>query len=812
MSSIKDSHFKDATTAMNQCVELLRNEISVGDYYVLLYLLQLKRDSKSLRIDFTYSSLFTSQEDAPEKFHKRILPRSTDVEIGSLFMPIVQRLSARTLQQLSQVLLIIDANFFAEHYSEIFDYALYQISKSQGRIAGEVVQPAELTQFIQDLVQLPTGSKVYNPFAGFSSFGISLNNDTHYLGQEINRQTWAIGALRLMAYNKPKSFKLVIDDSTEHWNPNQESFDLIIANPPFGMRLGSELSNRFGKARTYESFLIQNGIEALKSDGKLIAVLSLNFLYAGGVEKLIRQNLMDLDLVDTVISFPGGLLANTPIPFVVLVLNKRKKMPGFVKFIDASDCIETLPNKEKRIRPDELKRIVLSEDEDKSVQIVPKEQIAENDYSLHAARYLHKEFEGIPLSSLLTPIKAKMSSTGEVTGRFIRIRDLNSDKFDYLLKAADAEVTSFSNRIGREIKESCLLLALRWRTLKPTYFKFDDEAIFVSNDIASFKVDESKVDIAYLMSELHADYVLEQLLRFNVGASIPLIRRDDLLNIKIKLPSLSEQKDKLASALSEKIRKEREERNKLAHGIQEQRFNEFASLKHSLGAPRQNILSYSEALLAFFQNNDNEAFQIVDQTFRNKYGQDLVSAFRSIKNDINFISELLEKGEDGLVLNDYALDIISMVDFEREINRLKLSSRNFRLKIFPLQLDKKASIGVLGNHTLFKVLFENILSNAQKHAFEAQSPQNEVVMDLKVLGESLIIDIKNNGKPFPKNFTKEKFIAKYSTADPGKGTGLGGYDINRIVEYLHGGWELLLNEDHVFPVRFQFSFPLKPVK
>ena len=74
------------------------------------------------------------------------------------------------------------------------------------------------------------------------------------------------------------------------------------------------------------------------------------------------------------------------------------------------------------------------------------------------------------------------------------------------------------------------------------------------------------------------------------------------------------------------------------------------------------------------------------------------------------------------------------------------------------------------------------------------------------------MEIKNNGKSFPKNFNKEKFIRKYSTSNPNKGSGLGGYDIHRIAKYFENpDWELKF-DDPIYPVKFKFQFNIKAMK
>jgi len=116
------------------------------------------------------------------------------------------------------------------------------------------------------------------------------------------------------------------------------------------------------------------------------------------------------------------------------------------------------------------------------------------------------------------------------------------------------------------------------------------------------------------------------------------------------------------------------------------------------------------------------------------------------------------------------------------------------------------------NLTLLKTLIDNILVNANKYGFPEKLPSNEVVIELSVIGDILNLEIKNNGLPFHDNYNKEKFIAKFTTSDSNKGSGLGGYDINRIaIEFGDDNWVLALNEDQIYKVKFKFQFPIKPI-
>jgi type I restriction enzyme M protein len=269
------------------------------------------------------------------------------------------------------------------------------------------------------------------------------------------------------------------------------------------------------------------------------------------------------------------------------------------------------------------------------------------------------------------------------------------------------------------------------------------------------------------------------------------------------------QKGKVAGLLESQ-----EERNTLAsqniiieNELKSKSFDEFASLKHTLGTPRQNILSYTNVLISHLGYNKTPAFMEANEAFSKEWGQSLLSVFNAIKHDINFISELLENGEKGLTLTNYLIERVSINEIQSMINRYKKNSYKFNITVSKVEDNNIKQLGIELNKTLLKVVIDNILTNADKHGFDSKLPENNLIIDLKIIDNIFTIDIKNNGKPFPKNFTKDKFIAKFSTAGTTIGTGLGGYDIDRIINHFSADWDLILNED-LFPVRFIFEFPL----
>ena len=130
----------------------------------------------------------------------------------------------------------------------------------------------------------------------------------------------------------------------------------------------------------------------------------------------------------------------------------------------------------------------------------------------------------------------------------------------------------------------------------------------------------------------------------------------DLFDMVINLPSLNEQQkivegDKQINRLEKRIESITKA---IKEGKDEKDWNEFVSLKHSMGTPRLNLTSSLSTLKRFFGSNDT-AIQSVNEMFQKRYEQDLSATLTEISGAINQITNLLERGEKGLNLDDFTL-------------------------------------------------------------------------------------------------------------------------------------------------------------
>lgn len=579
------------------------------DLDIILLLLSLYKDDQlSENLLLRQDNHEQAQLVSDRAFHYQNAQRDYQ-PIIDVFSTSLRQMSEVGFHKVIDLLFEIDKMTLKENFRGVFEDTMYHIVSSQGKMSMPI-QPVELTRFIYSLVKLPNNSKVYNPFASLASFGVYQDKNQDYFGQEVNQRNWALGVLRLMAHGKLESSCYVCDDSVLNWPDHSEKFDLIVSHPPFSHLINDRsLIEELGfNVRTMEQFLIKKGVDSLNEKGKLISILPLGFLFKGGMEKQIREDLVERDLIDSVILLPAGILPNTGIPLVVLVIDKAKNTPGKVRFVNAGEFVDTTNRRVRKLKDEELiSEIQKGYDDSEYVRVVDYKDIIENDYNLNVPRYFMKRVEGTKLRDIIKVIRGERTDLTE-SDKLVQIRDLKNDSIDFKLDTFNIVETEFRNRRVMKIEESCLLLSLLGTSLKPTLFEYTGTPIYIDNNVFPFKIRENKeneVDPTYLINELYSDYIEEQLKSYSIGAIIPSIRRDDLLEVIVKLPSLEEQKAKVQGFLeiSDKIKEYKKQRDDLARGVNLKSYESNASFKHSLGRPLLSIDSALKSIERILSNN-----------------------------------------------------------------------------------------------------------------------------------------------------------------------------------------------------------------
>jgi type I restriction enzyme M protein len=207
------------------------------------------------------------------------------------------------------------------------------------------------------------------------------------------------------------------------------TFDYIVSNPPFKLDFSdfvSDLDTKQNKERFFAGIpnvpktdkdkmsiyllFIQHIMFSLSAKGKAAIVVPTGFITAqSGIEKKIREKLVEEKMLRGVVSMPSNIFATTGTNVSILFLDKANKK-GDIVLMDASKLgtkVKEGKNQKTLLSNDEEQLIINSFNDHKTVEdftvVVSYEQIKEKNYSLSAGQYFdvrieysdisHEEFE-----------------------------------------------------------------------------------------------------------------------------------------------------------------------------------------------------------------------------------------------------------------------------------------------------------------------------------------------------------------------------------------------------------------------------------
>ena len=235
----------------------------------------------------------------------------------------------------------------------------------------------------------------------------------------------AVAKAETVVMNPPYSFK---------WKPVKEMLDEPRFKP-FGVLAP--------KSKADFAFLLE-GLNRLSDAGTMAIILPHGVLFRGQAEGKIRQKILELGYIDTVIGLPEKLFLNTDIPTVVVIL-RRHRADDKVFFIDASKEFTKHKN-HNRLEKEHIEKILAAyhdrKDVDKFAHLAGMAELKENDFNLNIPRYVDT-FEPEPVPSL-TEITADMQEIDKEIEA--ETRNL-SDMFSQLVGTtpeADREIKAFA--------------------------------------------------------------------------------------------------------------------------------------------------------------------------------------------------------------------------------------------------------------------------------------------------------------------------------------------------------------------------------
>lgn len=789
---------------------LQKAQISPDDYPVLLFLLCLYKDGM---LDESFLNHIEREKEF-YRYQRPVASSGLDFSrnfggeyelIIPVFLPSIEFLRLESLKQIVVLIHEIDHQFLSKHFETIFDQVLHHITKSKISSVDNHIQIAEITDLMLAVGKIKKGESIYNPFAGLASFGVVTEKENLYIGQEINKRTWALGQLRLIAFDKWNAHYLC-EDSIDNWPDNSRKFDLIISSPPLNLAIDSHYikSEFYGTFKTVEQFVIERSLNNLKKDGKLVIQVTSRFLNASSEQKKLITHLLDNDLIESIIPFRK----NAAMVSAVLVINMLKKNSGKIALYNTAKFIQKKNDWETEFNFNELIDFVKENKEDNEVvKLVDNEEIRNNDLILNTPRYFRKEIEGVKLREILFEIKGETVKT-PLNEKVLKIIDLKEKNFDFSIDLSKAKETESKRTVVDKISESCLLIATRWNSLKPSFFNYSGTPLFKVKEILACKVDESKVDISYLIHELNSEYIAMQIDSLRLSTVIPTIRVKDFLDIRIKLPSLEEQKAMALGALLAY------KKAKIDTGLLEEelesikaKFNEeLREKQHCIRQHLKNVVD-SIAVINSFMAQQNGTINSKDVINPNR-NVTVAQRFEAMSNSLQSLrleidnltnDELYDKPETIGIR-----DIISECILEFGDTKGFSIHESFDEFVLDEYGDSNPKFSV--SKRSFKELFNNIVMNASLHGF-IETKECIIKIGVTIEEGKLKVTFLNNGKPLADGM-REQLGVKGKKAGINAGSGIG---VSKVIEIAnHYGFEYRIIDipEDEYPFGWEFKFTL----
>ncbi len=318
-----------------------------------------------------------------------------------------------------------------DFFATIFEYLIKDYNKDGGGKYAEYYTPHAVAKIMASiLVDIPVKNvTAYDPAAGSGSLLMSL---AHEIGedrctiysQDISQKSSGMLRLNLILNNLVHSIQNIIQGNTlsspyHRVGDKLMTFDFIVSNPPFKLDF-SDFRDELDSKSNHERFFagipnipnkdkndmsvylvfIQHIIFSLSKKGKAALVVPTGFLTAqSGIEKKIREKLVEEKMLRGVVSMPSNIFATTGTNVSILFLDKTNTR-GNIVLMDASKLGTTVKegkNQKTVLSAEEEQRIISTfnlhqSSEDFSV-VVGYEQIKDKNYSLSAGQYFDVKIE-----------------------------------------------------------------------------------------------------------------------------------------------------------------------------------------------------------------------------------------------------------------------------------------------------------------------------------------------------------------------------------------------------------------------------------
>ncbi len=297
----------------------------------------------------------------------------------------------------------------ADVIGDAYEYLIERFAAGAGKKAGEFYTPRPVSTLLAGLLDPRPGDRIGDPACGSGSLLVrcarAVGGDNYALyGQEINGATWALAKMNMFLHDI-SSARIDWGDTLRHptllEGDGLMTYDVVVANPPFSLdKWGIEEAavdpyKRFWRGLPPKSvgdyaFISHMIATADVHTGRVGVIVPHGVLFRGGREGVIRQALIEENLLDAVVGLPPNLFYGTGIPAAILVFRRQRRTAASCSSTPHASSGAAAP--QNVLRDEDVAHILAvyraREAADKYAYLAELAEIAENDYNLNIPRYV----------------------------------------------------------------------------------------------------------------------------------------------------------------------------------------------------------------------------------------------------------------------------------------------------------------------------------------------------------------------------------------------------------------------------------------
>jgi type I restriction enzyme M protein len=341
-----------------------------------------------------------------------------------------------------------------DFYATIFEYLISDYNTNSGGKYAEYFTPHAVAKIMAQCLLTEKVKDVicYDPSAGS---GTLLMNLAHAIGadkctiysQDISQKSSNLLRLNLilndLVHSIPNIVKgnTILDPYHKDASGKLKQFDFIVSNPPFKLDFSDYVADLDTK-ENHERFFagmpnvpkakkegmaiyplfIQHIMHSLSAKGKAAIVVPTGFITAqSGIERKIRERLVEEKMLRGVVSMPSNIFATTGTNVSILFIDNANKK-GDIVLMDASKLGTTVKdgkNQKTLLSTEEEQKIINTFNQHEAVEdftvVVSYDQIKEKNYSFSAGQYFEVKIDYTDISpaefeSKMNGFKANLDS------------------------------------------------------------------------------------------------------------------------------------------------------------------------------------------------------------------------------------------------------------------------------------------------------------------------------------------------------------------------------------------------------------------